>query len=225
MHIAFKQGLDKFDSKDYPNLEPEEIDLVLNQAQEAFIKQRYGYNNFKKEAFEQTQKRVEDLYTLVKSDRLTVTPNSANNIDSNSVFVTLPNDHWITIQELTNITYSDSNGNTATEDVYTKPIQHNDYSKLINNPFAKPTKEKILRLTTRDGVELLHEPGSTVNSYKLRYIKEPAKMDVLSTPQVDSELPEQAHQEIVNLAISIALENIESTRIKTFIQVTENREE
>ena len=29
MHISFKQGLDKFDSKNYPNIEPEEIDLLL----------------------------------------------------------------------------------------------------------------------------------------------------------------------------------------------------
>ena len=50
-------------------------------------------------------------------------------------------------------------------------------------------------------------------------------MDIVSTITVDSELPELVHQEVVNLSISIALENIESTRIKTFIQVTENREE
>ena len=225
MHTAFKQGLDKFDSKDYPNLEAEEIDLVLNQAQESFVKQRYGYNNFKKEAFEQTQKRTEDLYTLVKSIRLSVLSNTDNNIDSNSVFVTLPVDHWITIQELTNITYSNNIGVSTTEDVYTRAIQHNDYSKLITNPFAKPTIKKVLRLTTQEGAELLHSSEATVNSYKLRYIKEPATMDSQSIPQVDSELPELVHQEIVNQAISISLENIESARLSTFIQVTENREE
>ena len=221
MHTAFKQGLDKFDSKDYPNLEPDEIDLVLNQATGALVKQRYGFNNFKKEAFEQTQKRIEDLYSLVTSTRLSVIPNGTENIDSNSVFVTLPNDHWITIQELTNITYS----GVITEDVYTQVIQHNDYSKLINNPFARPSTKKVLRLTTQEGAELLHSADSTVNSYKLRYIREPATVDSQSTPQVDSDLPDQVHQEIVNQAISIALENIESARIKTFIQVTENREE
>jgi hypothetical protein len=225
MHISFKQGLDKFDSKDYPNLEPEEVDLVLNQAQEAFIKQRYGYNNTKNEAFEQTQKRIEDLHTLVKSVRLTPLLNSEKNINSNSVFVELPVDHWITIQELTNITYSDCNGNVSKEDVYTRPIQHNDYSKLINNPFAKPNINKVLRLTTLEGVELLHSTNSKVNSYKMRYIKKPIQMNSQSNPNVNCELPELVHQEIVNQAITIALENIESNRIKTFIQVTENRQE
>ena len=225
MHLSFKQGLDKFDSKNYPNLEPEEIDLVLNQAQEAFVKQRYGYNNTKKEAFEQTQKRIEDLYTLIKSVRLTPLTNTSENINDYSVFVQLPTDHWITIQELTNITYLDCNSNSSTEDVYTKPIQHNDYSKLISNPFGQPTDEKVLRLMTQQGVELLHSSTSTISEYKIRYIKEPVRIDNVTIPNVDCELSNHTHQEIVNIAISIALENIEAQRIKTYIQVVENKSE
>lgn len=223
MHTSFKQGLDKFDSKNYPNLEPEEIDLLLNQSQDAFVKQRYGYNNTKKQSFEQTQKRTEDLKTLVKSASIVPAANSANNINSNSVFATLPEDHWLTVQELTNITYSDCNNASVTKDVYTEVLQHDDYSKVINNPFSKPLDDKVLRLVTSDGVELLHSSSSSVNSYKIRYIKKPVNVDL--TNSINSELPEITHQEVVNLAISIALENIESPRVKSFIQVTENREE
>lgn len=224
MHLSFKQGLDKFDSKNYPNLLPEEIDLILNQAQDAFIKQRYGLNNPKQKGFEESQKRIDDLRSLIKTEILNPLSNNSKNINSNAVFVELPADYWITIQELTNITYTDC-GSSVTEDVYTLPIQHNDYSKLIHNPFGKPTNEKILRLTTEDGVELLYPSGATVNNYRLRYIKRPQKMNIRSTPKVDCELPEMVHQEIVNLSISMALENIEAQRLKNFIQVTENRQE
>ena len=60
MHIEFKLGLDKTDSLNYPNFEPEEIDLWLNRAQDRFVKTRYVHNN-KTETFEETQKRTDDL--------------------------------------------------------------------------------------------------------------------------------------------------------------------
>ncbi len=222
-HISFKQGMDKFDSKNYPNFEPEEIDLVFNQAIGIFVKQRYGYNNLKKESFEETQKRMEDLKTLIKTNVIIPQPNNINNINSNAVFVTLPQDHWITIQELANVTYPDCNGNNITEDAYVLPIQHNDYSKLINNPFGKPTDEKILRLITQEGIELLHSSTSVVNNYKVRYIKEPVKVDLLNN--ISSDLTPMVHQEIIDKAITIALENIEAERIKTYSQIIENKSE
>jgi len=224
MVISFKQGLDKFDSKNYPNLEPEEIDLVLNQAQDAFVKQRYGYNNIKKESFEETQKRTEDLKALIVTQNITPLANTSDNINSNANFITLPADHWITIQELTNLTFTDC-GVSKTEDVFTLGIQHNDYSKIISNPFAKPTDEKVLRLMTKEGVELLHSPTSTINSYKIRYIKRPVRIDSSNLPNVDCELSEHTHQEIVNTAIMIALENIETNRINTYSQIVLNKTE
>ncbi|GAH17195.1 unnamed protein product, partial [marine sediment metagenome] len=64
MHIQFKLGLDKTDSLNYPNFEPEEIDLWLDNAQGRFVKTRYVHNN-KSETFEETQKRTDDLRTIV----------------------------------------------------------------------------------------------------------------------------------------------------------------
>lgn len=224
MQLSFKQGLDKFDSKNYPNLEPEEIDLVLNQAQDVFVKQRYGYNNTKRESFEETQKRTEDLKALIITQNIIPLANNSNNINSNANFVTLPTDHWFTIQELTNVTFTDC-GISKTEDVYTLGIQHDDYSKLISNPFGKPTDEKVLRLMTQEGVELLHSSTSSINYYKIRYIKRPIRIDATNIPNVDCELSEHTHQEIVNIAIMIALENIETQRINTYSQIVLNKTE
>jgi len=224
MHISFKQGLDKFDSKNYPNIEPEEIDLLLNQAQDTFVKQRYGFNNVSKSPFERDQKRIEDLKEVIVSDFITPQVNGPYNINANSVFAPMPQDHWITVQELANITRKDCNGiDEEVKGVYVQAIQHNDYSKLISNPFAKPTQDKVLRMSTKYGAELLHDPGCTINLYKIRYIKQPVRIDI--TNSVDCELSLMVHQEIINIAISIALENIEAERIKTFIQVVENKQE
>jgi hypothetical protein len=67
MHIAFRIGLDKTTSGSYPDFLPEEIDYWLNIATREFVKTRYSGANSKQEAFEQTQKRTEDLKTLVKN--------------------------------------------------------------------------------------------------------------------------------------------------------------
>ena len=56
MVTAFKFRLDKTDSLNYPNFNNTEIDLLLNQAQERIVKQRYGTTNTKRESFEETQK-------------------------------------------------------------------------------------------------------------------------------------------------------------------------
>ncbi len=223
MSISFKQGLDKFDSLNYPDFQVDQIELLLNQAQDTFVKQRYGSTNVKKTSFEETQKRTEDLKNVVVNTILTPSANASDNINQYARFVTLPSNHWFIIQELTGISYIGCNGDTITDRVYTQAIQHNDYSKIINNPFAKPNEDKILRLMEKGRVELIPAPNVTITDYHLRYIKEPIRISI--TNSVDCELSKETHQEIVNCAISIALEDIESKRINTFIPIVENKQE
>ncbi len=223
MSVAFKQGLDKFDSLNYPDFQTDQIELLLNQAQDVFVKQRYGITNTKRQSFEQTQKRTEDLKNVVVNAVLTPAANAADNINTNAVFVTLPPDHWFVIQELTGISYTGCNGATVTDRVFTEAIQHNDYSKIINNPFAQPNENKVLRLMEAGRVELIPASNITITDYHLRYIKQPVRISI--TNSVDCELSEYTHQEIVNCAISIALEDIESKRVQTFDQIVLNKQE
>ena len=233
MEIAFKQGIDKFDSLNYPDFQTDQIELILNQAQDQFVKQRYGGNNLKKQSFEETQKRTEDLKNVVVNSVVTTVINAegavlaattaADNINTLARFVTLPTNYWIMIQELTGVSYLGCNGATITDRVFTKAIQHDDYSKLIKNPFGKPTEGKILRLMENGRVELIPPTGTTITDYHIRYIKEPVRISI--TNSVDCELSEMTHQEIVNSAVSIALEGIESRRTQGFEQVVQNKQE
>lgn len=223
MEVAFKQGLDKFDSLNYPDFQTDQIELLLNQAQDTFVKQRYGVSNAKRQSFEETQKRTEDLKNLVTNVIIVPAANAVDNINSNARFVTLPTNHWFIIQELTGISYIGCNGATVTDRVFTEAIQHNDYSKIINNPFAQPNENKILRMMEAGRVELISSTGVTITDYHLRYIKEPVRISV--TNSVNCELSTETHQEICNLAISIALEGIEAKRTSTFEQVIQNKQE
>jgi len=67
MHIAVNLGVQKIGSFQVDNLLPEEIDHELNLAQRRFIKQRYSStSNQKGVGFEQSQKRIDDLRTLIE---------------------------------------------------------------------------------------------------------------------------------------------------------------
>lgn len=225
MLIAFKLGLDKVDSAGYPGFETDEIDFILNQAQDTFVKQRYGSTNTKRQSFEETQKRTEDIKNVVVRATLIPAANASDNINNLSRFVTLPSDHWIIIQELTGISYLDCKNTTITDRVYTEAIQHNDYSKLISNPFAKPNTNKVLRLMEKGRVELIPASGVTITDYHLTYIKEPVRINNLSVPVVNCELSSMTHQEIINISVQIALEGIEAKRNQTFTPIVESKQE
>lgn len=223
MHISFKEGLDKFDSLNYPDFQSDQIDLILNQAQDTFVKQRYGTTNVKKMSFEETQKRTEDVKNVVVRATIVPAANASDNINAYSRFVTLPANHWIIVHELTGISYLDCKGSTITENVYTEAIQHNDYSKLIDNPFGMPNENKILRLMENGRVELIPPSNVTINNYYLTYIKEPQRISI--TIPTDCELSSMVHQEVVNIAVQIALEGIEARRNQTFTPIVESKQE
>ncbi len=222
MHQLFKFQLDKLDSLNYPNFLPEEIDLLLNQAQDRFVKQRYGKNNVYRSSFEETQKRTEDLKDITVNANLIPAANASDNIDPNAVFVTLPIDHWFIVQERVVLNYLDCHNVLKAEFAEVRPIQHNEFSKVIKDPFKKPTLEKVLRLMEKGRVELIAPPNTTITTYKLRYIKEPVAMSIVVP--TNCELSDHTHQEIVDEAVRIALEGIEAKRNETFQPIINTQE-
>ncbi len=66
MHIAVNLGVQKLASFQVDNLLPEEIDHELNLAQLRFVKQRFNArSNRQGKGFEQSQKRIDDLKSLI----------------------------------------------------------------------------------------------------------------------------------------------------------------
>lgn len=222
LHLSFKFGLDKIDSLNYPNFTTNEIDLLLNQAQDRFVKQRYGRNNIKRESFEETQKRTEDLKTIVKAIQISPSTYSADNIETTARFYTLPTDHSYVIQETVDVIYQDCHNQNVAVKTLVRPLQHNDYDKLKTDPFNKPNKQKILRLMFDGKVELIAPAGVTLGTYHLRYLKIPQRVDF--NQNITLELPEDTHQEVVDGAVKIALENIQASRNATFNEIINTQE-
>lgn len=65
MHIATQQGLQRMGSYAFGDILGEEIDLQLVRMQERFIKQRFDKSLSDPLEFQQTQKRLDDLRTLI----------------------------------------------------------------------------------------------------------------------------------------------------------------
>ena len=233
IHRYFKVLVNKLDTLNYLNFEPEEIDLLLNQAMFRIIEQRAYGTNPKNESLEETQKRIDDLKNIVKSySTSTFTTNTDNKL--NGKFVNLPTDYRHAIHEECLITYSDCNSVTRTKRVPIKPITHDRYNTIINDPFNKPYEDLVLRLAhakvaATEVFELLSDGVFTVTTYYLRYLQTPTSMQygtTYSTPTTDVEcvLGEHLHREIAEAAAKIAIETIESPRIATYPQLQRETE-
>ena len=66
MHIAIQQGVDKINSLQADMLLPQEIDIELNKSMSRFLNTKYSKGNKYGLGFEESQKRIDDLRTLVK---------------------------------------------------------------------------------------------------------------------------------------------------------------
>ena len=214
MHAEFKLLLDKGDSLDAPSFLTEEIDHFLNLSQEKFISKRAFGNNVRRTGFEEDQKRRDDLRTLIRQAKLNSNaPTTANK--PNSRFVELPEDYRHSIQEEALI-YTHKSEEDSSRRVSVKPITHDRYNKIIDDPFNKPEKNTVYRLgyggsEYKNYVELVCGEGQYIGVYYLRYLSHPLKIAFGQ----DCVLPKHTHEEIVKMAVVEALENVEQPRYQT----------
>lgn len=225
MHQSFKILVDKIDSFNAANILPEEIDFFLQEAYEEFLEQRAYGTNVRKETFEETQKRMDDLSGLVTAATCIVFPNNSINYP-NGQFVVLPDNYRHAVNEYAEITCISSNLATPKR-VKVFPVTHDVIEPIVNNPFTKPGIERFYRLgfdkyNGQRVFEIVTDGINYLNSYKLRYIREPLKIDLaqirvplgLSGAQ-SIELAPHTHREIINIAVENALMTIGDPRWQT----------
>jgi len=99
MHIAVQQGVDKINSLQADLLLPQEIDIELNKSQQRFINTKYNGNNPSRQGFEQSQKRIDDIRTLVREY---VAPTTYKEQYNNDIWVDqfqLPSDYMYLVNQ------------------------------------------------------------------------------------------------------------------------------
>jgi len=147
LHQIFKLELDKTTALELPAFLAEEIDDWLNMAIRKFVKTRYAGVNPKREAFEQTQKRVDDLRSLVREQTLVCTTASLKPNSYSADLTSLSFAYWLSLGEECLIGYSsigDSSANVASGSlvvgqvykVITDSIIHHSTSYSVGDYFV-----------------------------------------------------------------------------------------
>lgn len=225
MHTAFRLEMDKVNSLQYPDFTAVEIDYLLNRAIRQFVKTRYSGVNPKGESFEQTQKRIDDLRTLVREITVACTnvgsikPNGyvITNGFNNASFATQP--YWLSLGEEVQLVLPGSGGTITTG---VTEITADDYRAELDNPYSPYilhyNQAKPLRLFYNNTIEFITDGTYSVSNAIIRYIKSP--QIVSYSLATSSDLPEHTHDELVSLAVRIALENVEQPRLQTYAQET-----
>lgn len=233
MHNAVYLKVDKSDALQIAAFEPEDIDFWLNEAQSELLKQKAFGNNHRGEKYGEGIKRMEDLSPLVEySTQLdydaTLGPLKDHayhpNVATVYVSSTMPDYlYYVGADVLIN----DPHAPTNTVPQESLLVEESVIGKLISTPYNKPVLRQCYIYLKEGEINVIYDPYATLDSIYVSYIKRPGKL-VRSNPGVGevttSDFPEHVHNEIVDLAVSMMLENIESQRFQTQM-ITLNRNE
>ena len=212
LHQQFKVEYDKANViSAYPTFLPEEIDVWLNKGYSMLISQKFTGNNFRQIAFEGDIKRIDDLQNLINSTEIsthTMSPFVANGLQFNLASVT-DYLHYITA----NIKLD---GTVLSEVILT---QHELTQRVKETGINKPWIPRPISSLANDILTVYYDtidnPDVANATLMLTYLSKPAAIDVLTAPNAAIEVSDNTALELVNLAVLLALENIESQRIQT----------
>tara|TARA_Y100000593_G_C4198092_1_gene280405 strand:- start:55 stop:798 length:744 start_codon:yes stop_codon:yes gene_type:complete len=233
MHLAVQQGVDKINSFQADTLLPQEIDLELNKAIDKFVNLKYGKNNIYGKGFEESQKRIDDLRKIIKTDSINV-KYLETTVNNKFVYVSdsLPTDYRYLIKLLAGVIYErgcpvltkfaqqglDPLKHPINKLASCKFVQQDDIFTVLNDPFNTTKKSKPLVTIEDDKIKIYTNDIFIIKDLKLTYIKNPTKVSLSldgATESVDCELAEHTHQEIVDMTIGSILEGISDPRYKT----------
>lgn len=204
MHYDFKKKLNKVDSEQNRNLLIPEIDWALNEAQELFIKMIAEPRQRSHMGFEKSQRSIDDIRTLVKSESLPIMNGIAP----------LPEDYMFFVKADSIMDKGFCLGVAGRVRVR----QHDD--EFEESPFDSSNFEwrTVNILFTEQGVKVFDDGTFTNRELIMSYIKKPEYIHnaamfrsgkyQLPSGRVleetsDCELPEHTHREIVDIAVAM----------------------
>lgn len=196
----------------YPSLTDYEIATILDKAYLALIAQKVTGTNFRRAPFEVDTKAISDIHQLIVRKLLEQVP--TNNLS--------PNEYTFTIPE--GFLYFVAGELKINDDLYQLtliPHQIATNYKVTHNNL--PWIESPVTYAEGNKLHILIDPyvysaGGSF-AYVLQYIKEPAKfVNDYQSKNTVFELNDSMAEELINLAIIMSLEIVESTRLDNKIK-------
>ena len=208
----------------YPSLTKYEIATLLDKAYLAIIAQKLVGNNVRKSGFESDVKAIEDIRPLVTTKRITDIVTAEDDAIKNAVQFKISSNllYYITSKARYKIIQSDQRIIYPIDIV--KLINHDQAQNFVststNIPWIKNPVgylENTIFTILFDNYLNSNQTFKTIDKLILTYIQTPIKF-VNDTDDKVFELSDSMAEELINLAISFALETVESPRLSSKLQ-------
>lgn len=207
MIIGVQLGVQKVDSNAYDSLINEEILYYLNKAQFEYIRRQSFYLKENMSFVSREDKikdleAVENLGTLLNNATITSGNISAVTGFNNAVEIATPGNfmHYVYAQ-----VQPDANGEWRPA----KLISSSEIHKYVKSEFNTPLFRNYPLVIIGANMRLFYDSESSgINSVDLTYVKQPTALATGNT----SELPVHAHDDVVDLAVAMIMEDLKSSR-------------
>lgn len=203
MIVEGRLFMDKVHSDAYPELTKREWDVFLTESQNRFFKTRYGRNNLYKKGYEESQKRRDDLSKVTTIVYLSKV-NDVFDLDTLYSDELLSNDTGYVYAFHLN-SEAKTNGCNVWESI--DVVDLDSYNVIKKDPFNKPDVDNPIATFIDEGISVI----PSAEALKMTCLRMPK--DISETQ--DCELAEHTHKEIVQLAVNLVIESVESPRVST----------
>ncbi len=193
----------------YPSLTPEEIATILNKAYLALIAQKTTGNNPRRAPFEADTKAISDIQQLVITQAITQDSNNDPTAENSRRYI-LPSGFLYYVQGTVEL----DNVNSPVD-----LISHENAKQFKQSRSNRPWIKNAVGYIEDNKIVVLYDNyyQTTVGDFNLTYVK----MPTLFTASFEDtfELNDSMAEELISLAVTFALENVESTRLQTKAQM------
>lgn len=206
-------------SNQAPGLDEYEKSVFLTKAQSEIIKNYFNPKGNKyQEGFDGSQKRQVDFSKLMKtytSSGTIPTPTSFFGNVTGAYKITWPNDVFVVVNEVVDVTKKDESGKYRLQVI---PIKYDEYLRVSSKPYKQPLKNQAWRIINGENdINLIvgHLNSVSPDGYHIRYIKHPKPIILESldgsglsingeTNAMGCELDPEIHPEILQRAVELA---------------------
>lgn len=248
MHRRVNLRVQKIASNVNDNFHPQEIDIYLNRATTLLIKERLEpLSNRLGKGFEQSQKRIDDLRTLVKKNEELDANEGSSNDGIEGIFsdvADFPDDYNYLLNVRFRLYYAREGIDFTVTDGKREPdgdegddykerlsfgsfYQSDDIYTSLEDPLNTTSPKRPIFDVSENGITVYTDDTFLVDKIIINYLKEPATIEYgVDDPEddVDSDLPETLHEEIVDKAAQLILSEIEKFGPEGLLQSTSKSE-
>ena len=213
MHWAIREGVQNMDSFTYDNYLPEQLDFLINQKVNVFVRQEYFKNvNMTGKGLEFTKESLHNIHSLLRTRWLAAGSLLVDHysFDLDDITITHPTE---TVLFLISVDSSTKLVGALTDTYrHTRIVEPEILRYVLDNPFRTTSHLSPVGKFANNVVSVYVNEKFIVNSANITFIKKPETVNSVVLPIVNCDLPEHTHQIICDMVIQSILEKTENPR-------------